>query len=431
MSTRLLVLCPDPIGERMSGMGIRYTEIARALGARGVNVTLAGSEIVGAPPSGVTATTWPADRVGPLRSLLAKTDAVLSPPAAPHVTRAMRRSGAQLAFDLYDPQTLEVLERFRTASAPLRRLHAVTASDKLADALRCGHFFVCATERQRDLWIGAMLGLGLLTPAAYDRDPTLRAIVDLLPFGVPDEPPVRGQADPIRTRFRTIADDDEVVLWNGGLWSWLDAPGAIRALSVVRGQGRPARLVFMGASSAGGAGGALAQARSAADRLGLLDDAVLFNDAWVPYAERSGWLLAADAGMSTHREHLETRFAFRTRLLDCFWAGLPPVVSGGDALADEIAREELGAVAPPGDDEALAAGLFRVLDRGRTAYASALAGAAERHTWGRVVEPLAGFLRGADPPTRSRRPASLSVPPALHARRGAQTISRAARLLRP
>ena len=34
-----------------------------------------------------------------------------------------------------------------------------------------------------------------------------------------------------------------------------------------------------------------------------------FNDGWVPYEERGAWLLQADCAVSTHRDHLETRFA--------------------------------------------------------------------------------------------------------------------------
>jgi glycosyltransferase involved in cell wall biosynthesis len=429
---RLLILCPDPVGERMSGMGIRYTEIARAMAAHGVAVTLAGREVTAIAPPGVRTATWEADRTGGLRALLGAADAVLTPPAAPHVLRKLRRAGVRLAVDLYDPEGLEILERFRTASSPVRALHTTTSVDRLTDALRHGHFFVCASERQRDLWLGAMLALGLLTSAAYDRDQTLRATLDVLPFGVPAEPPSRTApgVDPIRERFPAIAPEDRVVLWNGGLWGWLDAPAAIRAVARVRAAGVPVRLVFMGASTAGGAAGAVPEARAVIAEEGLEDDVVLFNDEWVRYDARAGWLLSADAAISTHREHLETRFAFRTRLLDCFWAGLPPVVTGGDALADEIAARDLGAVAAPGDVEGLATGIERVLARGREAYAGGLAAAAERHAWPRAVAPLQAFLARTEPPPRLGRVGPLALPPAVQARRAAQRVTRLARALR-
>ncbi len=409
-------------------MGIRHTEIGRALAAGGVEVTLAGAALDGAAPTGVRVVTWSADRLGSLRELLRSADVVLAPPLAPHVLQAIRRSGARLAVDLYDPESLEVLERFREARAAVRTLHSTTATDRLVDALRSGHFFVCASERQRDLWLGAMLALGLLTPAVYDRDQTLRSTIDVVPFGVPGEPPPRPQGDPIRAAFPQIEGGDPILLWNGGLWNWLDAPLAIAALARVRARGSSARLVFMGASSAGGAGEALTAARAAVRDEGLPESAVLFNEDWVDYAARGDWLASADAAISTHRDHLETRFAFRTRLLDCFWAGLPPVVSSGDTLADEIAAHDLGAVAAPGDLDALAAGVERVLANGRVHYATGLRAAAQRHAWAVAVEPLRAFL--GQPSQRLARRNPLAVPPLVGARRAAQRVTRAARALR-
>lgn len=409
-------------------MGIRHTEIARALAAGGIEVTLAGTALDGSPAEGFETTTWSPDRLGSLRELLGSADSVMAPPLAPHVLRAIRRSGKRLALDLYDPESLEVLERFRQERGVVRRLHSTTATDRLVDALRSGHFFVCASERQRDLWLGAMLALGLLTPTVYDGDQTLRSTIDTVPFGVPDEPPPDPNGDPIRSLFPQIEAGDRILLWNGGLWRWLDAPGAIHALARVRANGIPARLVFMGASSAGGAGEALAAARAAVRETGLPEGAVLFNDQWVDYRARGDWLAAADAAISTHRDHLETRFAFRTRLLDCFWAGLPAVVSSGDTLAEEIATHDLGAVAAPGDLDALVAGIERVLANRKAHYEPGLRAAAERHAWTIAVTPLRTFLDGPSQPLARRNP--LAVPPLVGARRAAQMVTRAARSLR-
>ena len=33
---------------------------------------------------------------------------------------------------------------------------------------------MCASDTQRDLWLGAMLALRLIGPELYDRDPSLR-----------------------------------------------------------------------------------------------------------------------------------------------------------------------------------------------------------------------------------------------------------------
>ncbi len=96
------------------------------------------------------------------------------------------------------------------------------------------------------------------------------------------------------------------------------------------------------------------QAIELAQQLGLYNQAVFFNDRWVPYAERGSYFLEADIGVSAHQAHIETRYAFRTRLLDYMWAGLPMVVSGGDELADMVAARGLGQVVPIGDSDGFA-----------------------------------------------------------------------------
>jgi glycosyltransferase involved in cell wall biosynthesis len=419
---RLLFISLDPVGEQMAGLGIRYTELARAL-APVAEVTLAapGARAV----DDVATVDFTPHRPEALREPIAAADAIVTHPQWPVITRWMTRSKARLIYDLYDPETLETLELFAGRSAPRRRLMVDLTLDRLYDALSVGDQFICASEKQRDLWLGAMLARDLIEPDRYDADPTFRSVIDLVPFGVPSLPPRRDpRHSSIRDRFAQIADTDEIVLWNGGLWRWLDAPTAIRAVALLAKRRPGVRLVFMGGSDSPAALEATTQARAVAESLGELDSTVLFNDAWVPYAERANWLLDASCALSTHRDHLETRYAFRTRLLDCFWAGLPVVCTRGDDLSDRVAREGLGAAVPAGSDADTADALETVLDRGRASYTDALASAARDHVWDTVAAPIAHWIampRSASG-NRRRRRRKRSVRHRLRA--GAYTIAR-------
>ena len=133
----------------------------------------------------------------------------------------------------------------------------------------------------------------------------------------------------------------------------------------------------------------------------------------MPYAERGTWLLEADCAISTQVEHLETRFAFRTRLLDCFWARLPIVCTLGDELADRVMQEDLGVAVAEGDPRALAGALETVLARGRASYGERLSRVAAQYTWPRVVEPIARFLAAELPPRLGER---VTRPPLTSAR---------------
>ena len=93
--------------------------------------------------------------------------------------------------------------------------------------------------------------------------------------------------------------------------------------------------------------------------------------------------------VSTHLDHLETRDSFRSRVLDYLWAGLPMVLTGGDVLAEEMARSGLALTVPAGEDEALEAALEQMLTRPPSPqlFAAAVPG----YTWERAARPLLEF----------------------------------------
>ncbi len=402
MTPRVLFVSPDAVGARMAGLGIRYTELARALGEV-AEVTIATGDLEGADvvlPGGAAVVGYRPHEPAALRALVAAADTVVAPPQWPLVTSWLRRSGKRVVFDLYDPETLETLELFSGRRPVLRRLMVALTLDRLDDALRTGHHFMCASTAQRDLWTGALLATRRLTPAAYDADRGLRETVATVPFGLSATPPEEGLPG-VREAFPgVIGPRDEIVVWNGGIWPWLDAPSAVRAVAQLAARRPGVRLVFMGQGSGYAGRAAALEAREVARGLGVLGATVLFSEEWVPYAERAGWLLQASCALATAGDHLEARYAFRTRLLDCLWAGVPIVCTRGDNLAERVERNGLGAVAAPGDVAGLADAIERVLEAGRGAYAAPLAAVAREYEWAAVAAPLRRWVcaPGAPPP---------------------------------
>ena len=109
-------------------------------------------------------------------------------------------------------------------------------------------------------------------------------------------------------------------------------------------------------------------ARELADRLGLTGTHVFFNEGWVAYDDRQNYLLDADIGVSTHLDHVETAFSFRTRVLDYLWASLPDrAPPPATRSADLIEREGLGPHGAAGDVDALEEALCRHPRRRRPA----------------------------------------------------------------
>src|SRR5439155_14718905 len=131
----------------------------------------------------------------------------------------IRRKAAYLVMDLYDPFLLENLLMHNDLD--MVRREAVHESDLgvVIDQLRQADFFLCASERQRDYWLGALSMVNRVNPRSYAQDATLRRLIDVVSFGLPAEPP-EPQRPAIQEEVAAITAADVVVLWGGGIWNW-------------------------------------------------------------------------------------------------------------------------------------------------------------------------------------------------------------------
>ena len=307
--------------------------------------------------------------------------------------------------DLYDPMHFEVLAQERDLDLATRHDRVAGTVMALSEQLRRGDFFLCASERQRHLWIGHLSGLGRLTPTLYDADPSARSLLSVVPFGLPPTPAVRSGPGP-RGTVDGVGDGDRVVLWAGGVYSWFDPLTLVHAVDRLRERRDDVRLVFLGMRHPNPETtemGVAADLRALAGRLGLTDKHVFFNETWVPYESRQNWLLDANCGVTTHFDHVETTFAFRTRVLDYLWAGLPIVTTDGDSFAELVRAEGLGVVVPAEDPDALADALDRVLydEAFAESCRARIAEVRGRFTWPTVLAPLVDFC--LDPRTAPDR----------------------------
>ncbi len=389
----------------MAGPAIRVLELARVLAER-CEVTVAApgpSDLGDAPVALLEARLSDFDR---LLAAIRQHDVVVAQRLPPQLLRYVARLPVRFVADLYNPQMIEVLEAVGNgrSSSPRRAWRSMLGQCAVADLV------ICASEKQRDLWLGGMGLAGLIDAERYRADPTFRSFVDVVPFGLSDRPPRRSRPV-VKGVWPGIEEDDRVLLWAGGVWRWLDALTPIRAVERLREDGRRVHLVFLGtgrpaldpAQVPTSAEAAIAFARER----GLMGTGVHFNEGWVPYTERDAYLLEADLGVCAHHDHLEARFSFRTRVLDHLWAGIPSVVSDGDAIGDLVKRNGLGRAVAPDDDEAFAAACASLLDE-PDAYAAAadrVSHSAASFRWSEVARPLVRFCveHASRPP---RRPAS-------------------------
>lgn len=370
----------------MAGPGIRYYHLARVL-AQEFRVVLAvpvESTLKSHESFAVLSYRSGNDTV--LRDAIQQARVVLVPAVHLASIPPLLNSSAPLVIDGYDPFVAETLFLQQETSG---------LQIGLAQAYLAGDFFICASERQRDWWMGILEAYGRINAYTFDKDPSLRRLVDVVPFGLPRTPP-RHTRQVIKGTWPGIGEEDKVILWGGGLWPWLDPLTAIRAMGQVWQQRQDVRLIFPGTRHPNpGMEGIPTHNEAAfqmAQELGLLNSAVFFGE-WVPYEDWPNVLLESDIALTLHYDTLETRLAFRSRVLDCAWAGLPVVATRGDATSELIAQYEMGVVVDYEDVDGVSGAILHLLETPRDAFSGRFEQARRELTWERAVQPLVGFCR--------------------------------------
>ena len=345
--TRVALLSSEPMRPRMAGIGIRYLEFARRLAAAGLTTRLISparrEESDGLDTLGVELVTFEPARLGEqlggcdaaiAQGQLAN-DLLLAAPALP------------AAIDLYDPWMVENMAYLGTLGLdPYRNDHATWLLQ-----MSRGDFFLCSSEEQRTFYLGFLAAVGRVHPELVGRDPDLRSLIDVVPFGVPEAlPPHRPYLPPRRPGERRLLF--------GGLYDWYDPWTLLDALAA----GAPADwvLLLIRNPNPGTPQRLFAEVEARCRREGWWGSRVEALD-WVPAERRYDLLRDVDVLVAPHRPSLETRLSLRTRFLDALAAGCPVVTTDGGAMSRLLREHAAGWVVPPGDAGALLQALSSAL----------------------------------------------------------------------
>ncbi|AUI63574.1 glycosyltransferase [Amycolatopsis sp. BJA-103] len=397
---KVLVITGDAITERMAGPAIRAWNISATLAAEHDVHLVTVNPLADPPPAPfrVSAATR-----RELEAPIAWADIIVLQGHVLELAPSLKKQYAHkiVVADLYDPMHLELLEQGKGVPDDKRALDLIGVTKVLDAQLERGDFFLCASERQRHFWLGHLAAMGRLSPRLYDADPTTQSLLSIVPFGLSPQAPVR-TGPGLRSTLDGIGETDHVVLWAGGVYSWFDPLTLVRAIERLRQRRGDVRLVFLGMKHPNPEVTEMdigARTMLLSETLGLTGKHVFFNQQWVPYEDRQNWLLDANCGVTTHYEHVETTFAFRTRVLDYLWAGLPIVTTDGDSFADLVREERLGVVVPAEDVDALADALEKALydEEFAAGCVERMAAVAQRYAWPEALKPLVEFCRNPRP----------------------------------
>jgi glycosyltransferase involved in cell wall biosynthesis len=372
---------PDVVGERMAGPGIRAWHFASEL-AKHFPTTLVARQESGRParsdrasrpitefteepcrarrsasaggtPALLPILEW---RSRDARAAMREAAVLIGQPA-----RGFRRfrPGQRIIFDLFDPVLLELREMYGNRPSARQRIHFLAEQWRIRRALAQGDVLICATSKQREL---------------YDHDPRIIEV----PFGVD-----AGEGAGATQR-------EDLIVWGGGTWEWLDPRTAVEAVVRLNRDGLPCRLLFLGRWRPN---------RELVDRrredrfeqlLASGQPYVSANDEWVPYHQRLSWLRKSKIAMMLHRPTAEARYSIRTRLFDAIAAATPVITTEEGFAAELVESQRLGIVVPPSDVDAVARAARKLLrdDAFHATCVSNLERVRPRFAWPEVVRPL-------------------------------------------
>ena len=323
--SRIVVVTPDVVGERMAGPGIRAWNLVRQLSAVAPATLIAKSEGAGGFDVVVHGSRAAS-------AALRDADVLVGQPARGF--RKQRRD-QKIVYDLFDPTVLELRELYGHAPSIRQRIHIAAEWSRLTTALGTADLLMCAAPQQRRF---------------FQRLQSNDAPWIEVPFGV----------DLAETKV-CPKPNDNIVIWGGGVWEWLDPGTAVDAIRQLNAEGIHSRLLFLGRTRPN---------QNVIDRrsesrfdelLARGGPNVSANAEWVPYRERLSWLRSGKVAIMLHRATAEAEVAVRTRLFDAIAAGVPVVATERGFAAELVAAEGLGIVVPAGDVAAVAAAIRRLI----------------------------------------------------------------------
>lgn len=396
----LLIVSGEVVSKEMAGPGIRVWNFAKVL-SQYMNVILAIPNEVNLPEQEFRIVQYKND--SELRDIIKDVDIILSGGTTFFSYPSIKNSDKFLIMDMYDPYNLASLAEYKDEPIEKRLGVHKLIHYNLNEQLYYGDFFICASERQRDFWLGMLAALNRVNPYSYHEDPTLRKMIDIVPFGLPSNRPLHTE-NVLKGVVKSASNEsgiyknDFVVIWGGGIYNWFDPLTLIKAMAEISRIADDVKLFFLGVKHPNPQVKELQMVDSSvalAKKLGVYEKNVFFNFGWVEYEKRHNYLLESDVGIITHPLHIETRFSYRTRALDYIWAGLPIISTRGDSLSDLIEKEGLGITVREGNIADIVEAILK-LKKDKKFYEECVNNIeriARQYTWEKVCQPLIKFCK--------------------------------------
>jgi len=390
MNKKIVVISGDVIDEKMAGVAIRNWEIANSL-ANHFRVDLLcpiGSNI---ESSKVKIIKFDYKNQN-IEQIVADAAAIIIYGFTLHFHPYLTRMKIPLIVDLYVPFMLESLIWHKNDDLDCWSADYEEYLRVQNELLRAGDFFFCANERQRDFWIGMLLANKRVNPHQVLNDDTLNSLIAIVPYGFRKVENNQEVNNNIFSKY-SIPEKSRIVIWSGGIWEWLDPKTLIYAFEKLVKKLPDIVLFFMGTGHPNNDDVKMSistECKELSRNLGLLDKKIFFGD-WIPYNQRWQYLRSASVGVLTFRNHIETRFSNRTRLIDCLAANLFLVITEGDYLGCELAKHGLAETVPAENVDILERALERALNNNKKIINEEYKRYVSKFEWDNLINPIVEF----------------------------------------
>jgi glycosyltransferase involved in cell wall biosynthesis len=409
---KILLLSDDIIGKNMAGPGIRVWEMALSLSKeKDFEVGLACpdfSKINSKDRPELNIFKYSLQKEKELIDFASQFHIFILTGYIFHKFPRLANLNKFIIADLYIPFILENLFVYDSKRFKLEDRQLIHNRDLgvLMNLLLNSHHFLCANQRQKDFYSGMLTSINKINPYLLKFDKVLSKIFTIVPYGIRQEKKNK-DAKVLRGVIPGIKESDVILIWGGVISNWFDPFILIEAMEEVVKINPNIKLFFLSTKHPNPLLMKFPKADEAeklASQKKLLNQYIFFNKNWIPYEERHNYFLESDVGVSTHIEHLETRFSFRTRILDYIYFNLPILCSKGDFFESYVEKNLVGITVTPSDREELKDAILSLGDKKlREDIKKNIMSVEKEFYWDTLLLPLKEKLRNLEMQSELRK----------------------------
>lgn len=402
---RILLLSDDIVGKNMAGPGIRVWEMAISFSKeKDFEVGIACPDFSNIETEGhpqLAIFKYSLDKEDTLLDFASQFDIFILTGYILHKFPRLVNLKKFIVADLYIPFLLENLFVYDSNKFKLEERQLIHKRDLrvLMNLLLNSHCFLCANERQKDFYAGILASINKINPLLMEFDKSLSKTLILVPFGI-RHTKKKKDARVLRGVVPGIKESDVILIWGGVVSNWFDPLILIEAMEEVVRINPKFKLFFLSTKHPNPLLMTFPKADEAeklASQKKLLNKFIFFNKRWIAYDERHNYFLESDVGVSTHSEHFETQFSFRTRILDYIYFNLPILCSKGDFFESFVQKNSIGITVNPSDREELKRAILTLGDEKiRENFKRNIKQVEKEFYWDKLLMPLKENLRNLE-----------------------------------